>query len=480
MIGSAGRVARRAGIASCLGAFVSILAIAGADSGLAPDEPSPAWRDAPIRYILTAAEDTGYKSLGTEEERRAFIERFWAALDPTPGTGTNERRIEFWKRVEEAEGLFRESLAPGFKSDRGKVYILMGPPDRRDQLGNQEVWTYVAMRRANSVPEIRVHFRRSGEGEFRMRLGDLVYRDPLAHGGGAPAGGWYLAFGSPGASTQIMQERIRMVDFPKGEVTADDFLGPLEFLTRVDASLAERGGTRLLLTLAIPRGQFHDAAGHPVAPDLSLSVQVDDASTEKPAGHFTGLTLLDSPARRQAGLTLLAQTAFSLRPGSYRATLTLYDRQTHLGTRVAQAIEAPDLSRDLALGSIIVGRLPQVDGASAAPFQDGALALAPEPDPVFRPAESVTFAYQVYNAGHRRAPIDLDVTYRFSRKEDGGFLEIGRPIALEHLSQPSIGYTLPLAGWPPGTYRLTIGVRDGLGQSETKGEATFRVAGEAP
>src|SRR5882724_8120257 len=149
MIGSAGRVARRAAVAACLGAFALRSLAAPAADAITPDEPSPAWRDAPIRYILTAAEDTEYKSLGTEEERRAFIERFWAALDPTPGTGTNERRIEFWKRVEEAKGLFRESLAPGWKSDRGKVYVLMGPPDRRDQLGNQEVWTYVAMRRAN-------------------------------------------------------------------------------------------------------------------------------------------------------------------------------------------------------------------------------------------------------------------------------------------------------------------------------------------
>lgn len=57
-------------------------------------------------------EDQAYKVLETDEERAAFIETFWAALDPTPWTEANERRVEFWKRVDDANRMIREAMKP--------------------------------------------------------------------------------------------------------------------------------------------------------------------------------------------------------------------------------------------------------------------------------------------------------------------------------------------------------------------------------
>ncbi|MEK7282811.1 MAG: GWxTD domain-containing protein, partial [Acidobacteriota bacterium] len=62
------------------------------------DAHATAWSEGPVRYILVVREDHAYKALETDEERAAFIVTFWAALDPTPGTEANERRVEFWKR----------------------------------------------------------------------------------------------------------------------------------------------------------------------------------------------------------------------------------------------------------------------------------------------------------------------------------------------------------------------------------------------
>src|SRR5881628_3484153 len=119
----------------CLSLALLVLVSAlpqAAETGGSPDSPDPEWREGPVRYILLVREDHEYKSLKTDEERRAFIERFWAALDPTPATMANERRVEFWSRVEETNRLFHEGLAPGWKTDRGKVHILLGAPERRD------------------------------------------------------------------------------------------------------------------------------------------------------------------------------------------------------------------------------------------------------------------------------------------------------------------------------------------------------------
>src|SRR2546428_256703 len=80
---------------------------------------------------LSVEQDREYKQLQSTEERKEFIERFWKNLDPDLETETNERREEFWRRVNEASSLFQESLNPGWKVDRGVVYILMGAPDER-------------------------------------------------------------------------------------------------------------------------------------------------------------------------------------------------------------------------------------------------------------------------------------------------------------------------------------------------------------
>ena len=113
--------------------LASLLLLSGPEAGGPPalllDEPTPEWREGPVRYILKKREDEKYRALKTLPERQAFIEKFWLELDPTPGTPFNEKRAEFWKRVNLAQVLFQDSVKPGWETDRGKIYILLGPPN---------------------------------------------------------------------------------------------------------------------------------------------------------------------------------------------------------------------------------------------------------------------------------------------------------------------------------------------------------------
>jgi len=96
-----------------------------------------------VRYIITSAEEKIFKEL-PPSERAKFIEDFWARRDPTPGTPRNEFKEMYFKRIEEANQLFK-GARPGWLQDRGRIYILFGPPDERvtNPMGGRPVDAYV-------------------------------------------------------------------------------------------------------------------------------------------------------------------------------------------------------------------------------------------------------------------------------------------------------------------------------------------------
>jgi GWxTD domain-containing protein len=87
------------------------------------------WPEGPVRYLLRPALLKEYQALADDPARAAWISDFWASLDPTPDTFMNEKRRDYWSRVLAANDLFRDSTRPGWLTDRGKIYILLGPPD---------------------------------------------------------------------------------------------------------------------------------------------------------------------------------------------------------------------------------------------------------------------------------------------------------------------------------------------------------------
>jgi GWxTD domain-containing protein len=84
------------------------------------------------RLIMTREETKIWNRLPDAESRKEFIADFWLKRDPDPDTAVNEYRQEFEARVEHATKRFREGVA-GFNTDRGRVYIFMGPPDKTEE-----------------------------------------------------------------------------------------------------------------------------------------------------------------------------------------------------------------------------------------------------------------------------------------------------------------------------------------------------------
>jgi len=89
------------------------------------------WLDEDVRWIITDEERAAFKQLSNDEERDQFIEAFWQRRDPTPDTEENEFKEEHYRRIAYANEHFAAGI-PGWKTDRGRIYIMYGPPDEID------------------------------------------------------------------------------------------------------------------------------------------------------------------------------------------------------------------------------------------------------------------------------------------------------------------------------------------------------------
>src|SRR5678815_2999520 len=92
------------------------------------ETPYRKWLNEDVTYIITDEERTALKRLSTDEEREQFIEQFWLRRDPTPDSSENEFKEEHYRRIAYTNERFPSGI-PGWKTDRGRIYITFGPPD---------------------------------------------------------------------------------------------------------------------------------------------------------------------------------------------------------------------------------------------------------------------------------------------------------------------------------------------------------------
>lgn len=90
--------------------------------------PYRKWLSEDVLYIITDEERTAFKRLATDEEREQFIEQFWLRRDPSPDSQENEFKEEHYRRIAYTNERYASGI-PGWKTDRGRIYITFGPPD---------------------------------------------------------------------------------------------------------------------------------------------------------------------------------------------------------------------------------------------------------------------------------------------------------------------------------------------------------------
>lgn len=143
------------------------------------------WASGPVRSLMTDREKNEWDGISSPVERAAFVTAFWQRRDPKPGTPENEFRVEFERRVAFADKRFRIGETKGTQTDRGLVFVLLGPP------------TYSKLFGITKDDDLNLSVRTASRSEAVLQPnGQIVMRKVPAEGLGAQQGGgqrevWY-------------------------------------------------------------------------------------------------------------------------------------------------------------------------------------------------------------------------------------------------------------------------------------------------
>lgn len=134
------------------------------------------WAEHNVKWVICPAEREVFGRLKSDLERKAFIDAFWHRRDPDPQTPLSEAKDEHYKRMDFADGHFRENEQRGSLTERGRVWIMYGPPQRREvhprarnRVFSWEAWHY------DRLPDIGENIDleftdRANRGEYRLSL----------------------------------------------------------------------------------------------------------------------------------------------------------------------------------------------------------------------------------------------------------------------------------------------------------------------
>jgi GWxTD domain-containing protein len=459
---------------------VLVLLLSATSAVAAKSVPLKKWVEGPIRYVITRHEARQFRDLKTDEDRSLFVERFWLRRDPTPGTLMNEYREMFWTRVRDANEMFLDSANPGWETDRGKIYILYGPPTEIHDYIDLETrststsgrglirWIYEGKPggRTDVDPVIVVPFVRDMSGEYRVssdpKLASVFFDElALKEGRAQFIEDVLTALGAPGRGElgvmldlgklqevppyeQVLLERIETAETYRAyplPIQVDRFRHP------------DEDGTLMIVTVHLP-----DVRPDTRPPVLARFTQRDPDGKQVLVGEGSFLYRPDG-----SGGTV-AQSRIVLEPGTwdlFTAAAVLDQGKTGVANRVVVAPPpTPDLTTsDVVLASdfspVAVDALRSHDQ----PFVLGAFEVVPRAGRPLQPGDTLFLFYEIYGGSP-----PYSVSYRLQGLDhDGSWVSLGRPAVIDP-AQAAQGWELPLGvGWPTGDYRVVVEIGDAAG-----------------
>jgi TonB family protein len=143
----------------------------------AAESPYQKWLNEDVVYIITPQERTAFEKLKTDAERDKFIEQFWERRNPSPGSATNSYKERHYYEIAHANQLFGTNGKAGWRTDRGHMLIVYGPPDEIDSHKDAkpypyEEWRYRHIKGVGDNVTL-TFIDRSGEGDYQLAPGPV-------------------------------------------------------------------------------------------------------------------------------------------------------------------------------------------------------------------------------------------------------------------------------------------------------------------
>lgn len=477
------------------------------------------WLSNDVAYIITGDEKKAFKALKTDEERENFIENFWRRRDPDPDTEENEYREQYYERIAYANEHYASGI-PGWKTDRGRIYITFGKPDEIEthptggaydrpsyEGGGStttypfEVWFY---RHLDSVGEgVEVEFvDPTGTGEYRI-ANNPNEKDAMLNVPGAglttaeelglsSKGDRISGIGNQNYSREQDNPFRRMeiinnlsrppqVKFSDLQTTLGDSgvidNNPLDFDMRVD--FFRQSDDRVITAFTVQASNkeltFEDTGGLKTA-RMNIFGRIMAVSGKR-SGIFedsvttsaTAQELIDAKDRKS-----VYQKAIALTPGTYKVDVVVRDVGTgnkgirSIGFTVPRYDENKLATSTLILASTLRSTTERDIGGS---FVIGAAKVIPNLAGVYKRGQDVGIYMQVYNTGIDQTTLRpaVDVTYVLMK--DGkevlnqaenweGLSDSGQRLTLARL--------IPTNTLATGDYEIKIKIKDRVPNSDGK------------
>ena len=497
------------------------------------ETPYKKWLDQDVGYIISDEEKKAFKGLQTDEEKDQFIEQFWLRRDPTPDTEENEYREEHYRRIAYANEHFASGI-PGWKADRGMIYIKFGPADETEshnggteqraieEGGGQtsmypyEKWRYRYLDGIGTNVEIEF-VDTTMTGEFRMTT-DPSEKDALLMVPGAGltmceqigtcsktdrfnrTDGTHLGTGSQ-ALPESMNEFSRLERLAKLQAPP-----PVKFK---DLEAAVNSSIKYNLLPMKVRADFIPVTGSSVLSNITIQFErkdlqfrqkggVSEASvniyaritsmSRRPVNWFEDVISVDVPTdllQQAVKGSSIYQKTIPLQPGRYRLNVAAKDVVGGNTTSYEMALEVPRLEDDkLGQSSLILADLIEkvpTKSIGTGQFVIGTSKVRPRIDGTFRHDEKLGIYLQLYNfepdekTKRPEGTIDYEIVKNGSNEKVFEYSEDLSVSLGGGAAQVVIEKLLPLQSLVPGQYTLKMKVVDKKRNQTLTPSATFTV-----
>ncbi len=489
------------------------------------------WLTEDVTYIISPDERNAFLQLDTNEEREQFIEQFWLRRSSNPDLPDNDFKEEHYRRIAYANEHYASGI-PGWKTDRGRMYIMWGPADeveshptggtydRPMEEGGGSTSTYPwetwRWRYLEGIGEnVIIEFvDPSGSGEYHMTM-DPSEKDALLH---VPGAGLSLMESMGMASKTDRFTRSDGTNLPRsmgGTPASMDEFNRLELYAKVNKPPEVKfKDLEAVVTSRIVRDQVHfnwradylkvtnDTVLVPVTvqiPNSQLSFQAKEgihSATMNIFGRVTTLTgrvvqtfedsvsrdFPDSLYQQSLKLQSIYQKAVPLRPGLYRLDLVIKDVQSGNVGVVNSRLQVPRYEDEkLEASSLILA--DQIEHVPAKQIGSGQFVLGsskvrPRLEGDFTTADKLGIYMQVYNLKPDDKTHKSSATFQFTVKKGKEqvmqFKETSEEMK-QTGDQVTIERLLPLATLAPGKYSLEVNATDSLSNQTISKTADFTV-----
>src|SRR3989441_18194 len=486
------------------------------------------WLEKDVAYIITDEERKAFKKLQTDDERERFIEEFWRRRDPDPDTDENEYREEYYERIAYANEHFASGI-PGWKTDRGRIYIMWGKPDETESHPSGgaynresyegggstttypfETWFYRYLPGVGSGVEIEF-VDPTGSGEYRIartpdekdallmvpgagltlseQLGLSDKSSRIQNLGGIGMPNYQREADSPFSRLQLLTDLNRPPQVKFGELAGltntpaiED--NPLNFDIRVD--FFRQSDERVITALTIQTSNkdlvFQDSGGLQQA-RINIFGRITSVAGRR-AGVFedpvittaTTEELSEAKDRKSA-----YQKAVALAPGTYKVDVIVRDVTSgatgvrHVGFTVpkydAQKLSTSTLVLAAKLESLI-------DQPAVGQFVIGQAKVIPNVSGIYHRGAPLGIYMQIYNAGIDQTTLRPSVDVEYALIKNGK--DLGKQTE-DWTGMGNSGQRLTLArlvdtrSLPVGDYEIQIRIRDRVTGQQLSPSAKFSI-----